>query len=149
MIRALIFDFDGLILETEGPVLQSWQELYQSFGCVLSLTEWVKIIGTADFIFDPWNDLEHQVGRPLDWERLNAQRRARELELVESQSTLPGVKEYLIDARRLQPESRPGFQLIAPMGDGTSQPPGTARQLRSDPGTRGCTPDQTRSRAVS
>lgn len=38
MIRALIFDFDGLILDTEEPVFQSWQELYQEFGCALELS---------------------------------------------------------------------------------------------------------------
>jgi len=32
MIRALIFDFDGLILETEGPIFQSWQEVYRAYG---------------------------------------------------------------------------------------------------------------------
>ena len=36
MIRGLIFDFDGLILETEGPVYQSWLELYQEFDADLA-----------------------------------------------------------------------------------------------------------------
>ena len=40
MIRALIFDFDGLILETEGPTYQSWQEVYQSFGYSLPFSTW-------------------------------------------------------------------------------------------------------------
>ncbi len=35
MIRGLIFDFDGLILETEGPDYQSWRELYEEYGCSL------------------------------------------------------------------------------------------------------------------
>ena len=32
MIQALILDFDGLILETELPDFQSWQEIYQHYG---------------------------------------------------------------------------------------------------------------------
>ncbi|MCK4724703.1 MAG: HAD hydrolase-like protein, partial [Anaerolineales bacterium] len=40
MIRALIFDFDGLILETEEPVFQSWQELYHSLGCEIPFEVW-------------------------------------------------------------------------------------------------------------
>ena len=35
--KALIFDFDGLILETESPVYQAWQEVYQAHGCDLPL----------------------------------------------------------------------------------------------------------------
>ena len=47
MIRALIFDFDGLILETEAPSYQSWAEVYRSFGQSLPFSTWSTIIGTA------------------------------------------------------------------------------------------------------
>jgi beta-phosphoglucomutase-like phosphatase (HAD superfamily) len=30
VIRALVFDFDGLILETETPAYQTWAEIYRS-----------------------------------------------------------------------------------------------------------------------
>jgi beta-phosphoglucomutase-like phosphatase (HAD superfamily) len=29
VIRALVFDFDGLILDTEIPVLESWRKVYE------------------------------------------------------------------------------------------------------------------------
>ena len=57
MIHALIFDFDGLVLDTETPIFQSWQELYQEFGCELSLEEWADILGTMEGSFDPYADL--------------------------------------------------------------------------------------------
>jgi len=40
-IRALIFDFDGLILDTESTEYQSWQELFTDHGCQLSLNLWI------------------------------------------------------------------------------------------------------------
>lgn len=98
MIRALIFDFDGLILETEGPIYQSWQEVYQQYGCELSLNEWGKIIGAAENSFDPFEALEAQVGS-VDRENLGPRRHQRELDLIYAQAVLPGVEALMQAAR--------------------------------------------------
>ena len=101
MIHALIFDFDGTILETEGPILQSWQELYQSYGCQLTLEQWAVNIGTADETFDPLDELEKRLGRELDRQSLAPARRQREMDIIVHQPVLPGVQDYLRDARQL------------------------------------------------
>jgi HAD superfamily hydrolase (TIGR01509 family) len=98
MIKALIFDFDGLILDTEGPDYQAWQETYESFGCTLPLTEWAAEIGTFG-VFDPYDYLARQLGRAIDRAAVGARRRARCAELIEQQAILPGVEDYLRDAR--------------------------------------------------
>lgn len=95
MIRALILDFDGLILETETPVYQSWRELYESLGCQLSFDKWAGTIGKAEGLFDPFEDIEEQLGRTVDREFFGPLRRKRELELIAKQPVLPGVKEVL------------------------------------------------------
>lgn len=101
-IRALIFDFDGLILETEGPVYKSWQELYQEHNCELSFETWGNIIGMAEAAFDPIDELEVQLGKKFpDRESLVSRRRQRESQLILQQSVLPGVKDYLQAAKRL------------------------------------------------
>ncbi len=105
MIRAVVFDFDGLILDTEYPEYVSWQEIYRAYGAALSLTAWVRGIGSMDSaLFDPHTCLEAQLGRAVDRaERaeIRAARRPRLDELVATQSVLPGVQDYLADARRL------------------------------------------------
>jgi HAD superfamily hydrolase (TIGR01509 family) len=101
MIQALIFDFDGTILETEGPIFQAWDEVYSSFGQRLLLEDWIKIIGTQENYFNPVDDLEEKLGRRLDWEEIESRRRKREHELVLAQPVLPGVVEYLEAAREL------------------------------------------------
>jgi HAD superfamily hydrolase (TIGR01509 family) len=101
MIKALVFDFDGLILETEAPIYQSWVELYASFGHSLSFSTWATTIGTYEADFDPYIDLERQVGRKLDWDELEPRRQRRELSLVDAQPILPGVEACLEEARRL------------------------------------------------
>lgn len=101
MIRSLIFDFDGLILETEGPIFQSWQEMYRSFGIELTLAQWASVIGTSEMTFDPMSWLETQLGYPLDRQSLLPLRRQREIDLIQSQPPLPGVTNYLADAKEL------------------------------------------------
>lgn len=101
MIKALIFDFDGLILETETPIFESWQEIYRDYGCELLLEEWLANIGTAEEQFDPFASLEQRSGQPVDRQQTLVRRQRRELELIERQAVMPGVREYLENARQL------------------------------------------------
>ena len=99
-MRGLIFDFDGLILDTELPAFQTWQEVYQAHGCSLPLSTYATCIGSSG-LFDPHEHLETQLGRSLDREAIRSQRRQRYIEMTEGQSTLPGVRGYVTDAKRL------------------------------------------------
>jgi HAD superfamily hydrolase (TIGR01509 family) len=101
MIQALIFDFDGLILDTEVPDFASWQEVYDTFGCSLPFDDWAACIGTHSGAFDVYSCLERQLGREIDREAVRAQRRLRYREMVAAQAVLPGVEAYLADAARL------------------------------------------------
>ena len=95
---ALIFDFDGLILDTEVPEYRAWQEIFQHHGADLPLDEWVKCIGSSFEMFDPYDYLEEQTGRTADRDALRAEQRARHAELVSEQDLLPGVRQFLQNA---------------------------------------------------
>lgn len=103
MIRALIFDFDGLILDTELPAFLSWQEIYQEYGCCLPLSTWATCIGTSDApeAVDALDYLEAQLRRPVDRQAVRSKRQQRQMELVKTQTILPGVENYIADAKRL------------------------------------------------
>ncbi|MCZ7552224.1 MAG: HAD family hydrolase [Anaerolineales bacterium] len=101
MIEALIFDFDGLILDTEIPIFHSWQELYRRHGLYLPFEKWAVNIGTAEMIFNPMEELIRLAKDGKDFAPEFARRRAHELELIHNQPPLPGVEDYLEDARRL------------------------------------------------
>lgn len=101
MIRVLIFDFDGVILETEAPVYQSWCELYESQHQEMPWDFWVSQIGVAEGTVDLFGKLEELVGHPLDRDTLLMLRSQREDALIATQPVQPGIQEYLQSSRRL------------------------------------------------
>src|SRR5260221_11989566 len=90
LITALIFDFDGLILDTEEPIYQSWAEVYAAHGVPLPFEQWVKTVGSNNQEFHPQRHLEEQLGRPLTQEEID-RRVARRVGLGLCRPLLPGV----------------------------------------------------------
>ena len=95
--RALIFDFDGLILDTEWPEFQSVSEEFERHGVSLPLAEWRTVVGTAEHIH--WLDwLDREVGGVLDREVAIARRRERHHQLISEREVEAGVVELLEEA---------------------------------------------------
>jgi HAD superfamily hydrolase (TIGR01509 family) len=100
-IRGLLFDFDGLLVDTETPSRLVWEELYREHGHELPQDQWATLVGTIGAPFDPFGHLEELVGEALDEEALTTRRQARELELIDLEDLRPGVEEYFAEAERL------------------------------------------------
>lgn len=101
--RAIVFDFDGLILDTESPDFVAWSEVYAEHDRELEFDDWVRNVGLGakDVRFSPLDSLQAQVLNRLDEEGINARRRQRYLELVHAQQILPGVEAAIAAAKRL------------------------------------------------
>jgi HAD superfamily hydrolase (TIGR01509 family) len=99
-IKGLAFDFDGLIIDTELPIFQSWQDIYHMYGIELTLKEWAVVIGSSNEMFEPMEQLEKRVKQTLIKEDIIEMQRLKMMEHILQQPVLPGVKEYLIQARR-------------------------------------------------
>jgi HAD superfamily hydrolase (TIGR01509 family) len=96
VIQALIFDFDGLILDTETPEVQIWQELYAQEGQEFPLDEWVRtVVGSAAANMDPVRRLESLTGRKYDHQAIHEQAHKRRLEMQSTLPPLPGVADHL------------------------------------------------------
>jgi beta-phosphoglucomutase-like phosphatase (HAD superfamily) len=60
--RAVVFDFDGLILDTEVPEYRSWSEEFARLGAELPRERWLDIVGTYTPSFDPIAELRRVYG---------------------------------------------------------------------------------------
>ena len=87
---ALILDFDGLILDTEWPGYQAWNEFYEREGVHLKISDWLNAVGYVDG-FDPRAHLERLTRRQYDWSVLDLQITTRARELIALAVPLPGV----------------------------------------------------------
>jgi HAD superfamily hydrolase (TIGR01509 family) len=96
-LQAIVFDFDGLIVDTEGPGFVSWSELYERFGQKLTLDDWRHATGYVGG-FDPALHLEKLLGYRLDWSDHAPRRESRNWELTLQKSTLPGIERLMKEA---------------------------------------------------
>jgi HAD superfamily hydrolase (TIGR01509 family) len=103
-VRAVVFDFDGLVLDTETPLARGWADVFGSYGCPpLTPVEWGTAIGTATAI-DPVAVLvERAAGAGLAVDAAAAERLGREAvrELIAAEVARPGVEAWLDDADEL------------------------------------------------
>ena len=98
-VRALVFDFDGLILETETPAYQAWVEIYREFGHELPKALWLDYIGREGGWFDALAYLEGLAGPQPDRDAINRRRDERKTELVMQVAETAGLRELLTEAR--------------------------------------------------
>jgi putative hydrolase of the HAD superfamily len=102
LIKALIFDFDGLILDTESSIVDGWKEIYAGYGQEFPLQVWIRdVVGTTNATFNPAAHLAALTGQNLDLPALHARVELNHLEVVSKLAPLPGVVNYLAAARRL------------------------------------------------
>ena len=98
-VQAIIFDFDGTILETEVPDYRSWQEVYAEYGGTLPLETWLECVGGGAGIFDPYAYLEEQTGVSVDRQAIRERRTPRYHALVAAEPIRAGVLPLLAECR--------------------------------------------------
>jgi HAD superfamily hydrolase (TIGR01509 family) len=100
-MRALVFDFDGLILDTEMPAWETWSAIFREHGATLPLDLWATRIGNPNAPFNTLAHLEEQLGHPVDREALRRDYRRRCDLLIAQKPVLPGVHDRIAEAQAL------------------------------------------------
>jgi HAD superfamily hydrolase (TIGR01509 family) len=101
MIKGLIFDFDGLILDTESSDLQAWKEIFSDYGVAFPQSSWNDALGGSPELFDPVQHLRAKLGEGSDLDGLRERKEDREFELLGSQPPMPGVVDTIENAIRM------------------------------------------------
>jgi len=100
MLKALIFDFDGLILDTETPEVLVWQSIYKEHGFELPIGEWEKTIGGYGISnFDAAEHLSLLTQGRLDAVSSRVRYRRESDEIIHASAILPGVISMIEQAK--------------------------------------------------
>jgi HAD superfamily hydrolase (TIGR01509 family) len=101
-IQALIFDFDGLIIDTETSDVRAWQRIYSENGVTFPIESWGQIIGgTGASHFDAAIHLQALLGKSIDLALIRSQQEHASYLLTARQPVLPGVLDCIQTAQRL------------------------------------------------
>jgi len=101
MLKALIFDFDGLILDTETPEVFVWQSIYKDHGFELPMEEWKKTVGGYGIsTFDAAEHLALLSSGRLDPLSSKARYRTETEAIIHASPILPGVMEIIQEAKQ-------------------------------------------------
>lgn len=91
----LIFDFDGVLVDTEWAIYRSWVTLYAREGQEISIQTYAPCLGAGYSHWDPAAHLESLTGKKYDWELETPRRQAQlEAELAEM-GLMDGAAELL------------------------------------------------------
>ncbi len=101
MIDAVVFDFDGVILDTESADFSTWRDVFRAHGAELDIAYWVRHVGQGTSDLKVCAHLEELTGHGIDREQVSAARRESYLRQVHSQPLMPGVSDRLGEARAL------------------------------------------------
>jgi HAD superfamily hydrolase (TIGR01509 family) len=100
MLKALIFDFDGLILDTETPEVLVWQSIYKEHGFELPVDEWQKTIGGYGISnFDAAEHLSLLSQGRLDTVSSRVRYREEADKIIHASPILPGVMHMIEQAK--------------------------------------------------
>ncbi len=72
--QAVLFDFDGVLVDTEWAIYQAWLRTFLAHGHDLPLDIYTRCIGTDFATWSPKIHLEDLTGQAFDWHDLDAQR---------------------------------------------------------------------------
>ncbi|MFF2286805.1 HAD family hydrolase [Peribacillus butanolivorans] len=98
MIKAVIFDFDGLILDTETAWYEAYKETMGFYKSDLPLEHFVKCIGTDNT--ELYKFFQEKLGESYNIEEIEARAKSLHNLKMKTSQAREGVKDYLEEAKK-------------------------------------------------
>jgi len=95
--KAVVFDFDGLILDTEWPIYETVAATFAEYEVALAVEDWVEVVGVADDAGDWFARVCGRAGAVIDQAEFERRYRARDRSARDHLQPLPGVVELIDD----------------------------------------------------
>jgi HAD superfamily hydrolase (TIGR01509 family) len=92
---AVLFDFDGVLVDTEMAIYQAWRRTFLAHGHDLPLTLYTRCIGSDFDTWSPKTHLEDLTGRGFDWHQLDAERQVEIHRDLADAGPMPGAASLL------------------------------------------------------
>jgi len=99
---AVLFDFDGVLVDTEWAIYQAWLRTFLAHGHDLPLDVYTRCIGSDFVTWSPKTHLEELSGLAFDWHDLDAKRQAEIMAELETSTPMKGAVALL---EKLQSEA--------------------------------------------
>lgn len=92
---AVLFDFDGVLVDTEWAIYQAWLRTFQAHGHELPLSVYTQCIGSDFSTWSPKTHLEDLSGQSFDWHDIDTRRQEEILRDLTHEGPMPGVSGLL------------------------------------------------------
>jgi HAD superfamily hydrolase (TIGR01509 family) len=92
---AVLFDFDGVLVDTEWAIYQAWKRTFGAHGQLLPLDIYTRCIGTDFNTWSPKTHLEELTGEAFDWHDLDARRQEEIMAELAHEGPMHGVVDLL------------------------------------------------------
>lgn len=100
-LKALVFDFDGLMVDTEQPIYDAYCEIFAKHGEELPLRIWESIIGSTGHRDQIFVILEGMIGRPVDRDTLRENAREKHHTTANQLPAVDGLVQQIESAQAL------------------------------------------------
>lgn len=88
---AVLFDFDGVLVDTEWAIYQAWLRTFKNQGHDLPLEVYTRCIGSDFATWSPKTHLEDLTGASFDWHDLDQKRQAEIMKDLEEERPMEGA----------------------------------------------------------